>query len=49
MSTHTTRRSSGILVALSLCMGLQMTGFVMILPLFARRFESLAPAWKPSG
>jgi len=28
------------LVALSLCMALQMTGFVMILPLFARRFES---------
>lgn len=28
------------LTALSLCMALQMTGFVMILPLFARRFES---------
>ena len=28
------------LVALALCMALQMTGFVMILPLFARRFES---------
>jgi len=28
------------LVTLSLCMALQMTGFMMILPLFARRFDS---------
>jgi len=34
-----TRHTSPILVALALCMALQMTGFVMILPLFARRFE----------
>jgi MFS family permease len=39
MSTQPTRQSSAILVALALCMALQMTGFVMILPLFARRFE----------
>lgn len=40
MNARITRQSSGILVALSVCMALQMTGFVMILPLFARRFES---------
>lgn len=40
MNTQPTRQSTGILVALALCMALQMTGFVMILPLFARRFES---------
>lgn len=40
MNARITRPSSGILVALSVCMALQMTGFVMILPLFARRFES---------
>lgn len=40
MSAQTTRQSSNILLALALCMALQMTGFVMILPLFARRFES---------
>ena len=33
-------RSSRTLVALALCMGLQFTGFVTLLPLFARRFES---------
>ena len=40
MSTQPTRQSTAILIALSLCLALQMTGFVMILPLFARRFES---------
>lgn len=40
MNTQPTRRSTSILVALAVCMALQMTGFVMILPLFARRFES---------
>jgi MFS family permease len=40
MNAQPTRRSTGILVALAFCMALQMTGFVMILPLFARRFES---------
>ena len=40
MNTQPTRRSPAILVALAFCMALQMTGFVMILPLFARRFES---------
>ena len=34
------RQSFSILVAVALCMALQMTGFVMILPLFARRFDS---------
>lgn len=40
MNVQANRRSTGVLVALALCMALQMTGFVMILPLFARRFES---------
>jgi MFS family permease len=40
MNFSSTHRSSHILVALAFCMALQMTGFVMILPLFARRFES---------
>lgn len=40
MSTQTNRKSSNILIAMALCMALQMTGFVMFLPLFARRFES---------
>ncbi len=40
MNTPPAQRSTGILIALAFCMALQMTGFVMILPLFARRFES---------
>ena len=40
MNAQATERSTGVLVALALSMALQMTGFVMILPLFARRFES---------
>ena len=40
MNIQPNRRSTGILIALAVCMALQMTGFVMILPLFARRFES---------
>ncbi len=40
MSAQPARHSPSILVALALCMALQMTGFVMILLLFARRFES---------
>lgn len=40
MSTQTARRSTGVLVALALCMALQMTGFAVFLPLFALRFES---------
>lgn len=38
-----------ILAALALCMGLQMTGFVMILPLFARRFESFGAGVEALG
>ncbi len=41
MRTQKTLPPSGILVAVASCMALQMTGFVLILPLFARRFESL--------
>jgi len=40
MSTQTTRKFSSILVALAICVALQMTGFAIVLPLFARRFES---------
>src|SRR4029453_9865775 len=40
MSIQPPRQSRSILVAMACCMALQMTGFVMILPLFARRFES---------
>src|SRR5512134_857327 len=40
MNTSTARESSGRLAALALCMALQMTSFVITLPLFARRFES---------
>jgi MFS transporter, DHA1 family, multidrug resistance protein len=49
MSTQTPRQSSSILVALALCMALQMTGFVMILPLFARRFESFGAGVEALG
>lgn len=49
MSTETTRKPSHILVALAFCMGLQMTGFVMILPLFARRFESFGAGVEALG
>lgn len=41
MESQSTGSSPRIPVAPALCMALQMTGFVMILPLFARRFESL--------
>ena len=40
MTTQTTRQSPSILVALALCMALQMAGFAMFLPLFALRFDS---------
>jgi len=49
MNTQPTRQSTSILVALALCMGLQMTGFVMILPLFARRFESFGAGVEALG
>lgn len=48
MSTRTLQ-SPGILVAQGLCMALQMTGFVMILPLFARRFESFGAGVEALG
>jgi len=49
MSIRTARQFPGILAALALCMGLQMTGFVMILPLFARRFESFGTGVEALG
>ena len=39
MNRQRTRQSAAILVALALCYAFQMTGFVMIAPLFARLFE----------
>jgi MFS family permease len=49
MSTQNTRQSFSILIALSLCMALQMIGFVMILPLFAWRFESFGAGVEALG
>jgi MFS family permease len=49
MSPQTTRQSPSLLVALAFCMALQMTGFVMILPLFARRFDSLGAGVEALG
>lgn len=43
------RSRSGILVATAVCMALQMTGFVMILPLFARRFEDFGAGVEALG
>ena len=49
MNTQTTRQPHSILVALALCMALQMTGFVILLPLFARRFESFGAGVEALG
>lgn len=49
MSTPTIQQPRRILATLALCMGLQMTGFVMILPLFARRFESFGDGVEALG
>jgi DHA1 family tetracycline resistance protein-like MFS transporter len=49
MSTQTSQRTNSVLVALALCMALQTTGFVTILPLFARRFESFGAGVEALG
>jgi len=49
MSRETTRLSPSILAAMAFCMALQMTGFVMLLPLFARRFESFGAGVEALG
>jgi MFS family permease len=50
MNTQLTRKSpTSILVALALCMALQMIGFVMISPLFARLFESFGAGVEALG
>lgn len=49
MSLLTTRSSPAVLAALASCMALQMTGFVMILPLFARRFENFGAGVEALG
>ncbi|HEX6302834.1 MAG TPA: MFS transporter [Anaerolineales bacterium] len=49
MSAQTTRQPSSILAALASCMALQMTGFVMILPLFPRRFDSFGAGVEALG
>lgn len=43
------RSYAGVLTALAACMALQMTGFVMVLPLFARRFESFGSGVEALG
>lgn len=49
MKIQTTQLSPRILVALAFCMALQMTSFVMILPLFARRFDSFGAGVEALG
>jgi DHA1 family tetracycline resistance protein-like MFS transporter len=49
MGTRTTRQMPSILISLALCMALQMVGFVMILPLFARRFETFGAGVEALG
>lgn len=49
MNTRPARQTSSILIALAFCMALQMTGFVMLLPLFARRFESFGAGVEALG
>src|SRR5512134_574298 len=49
MSRQPTRQSPSILVILALCYAFQMTGFVMISPLFARLFESFGAGVKALG
>ncbi|NJC98447.1 MAG: hypothetical protein C3F07_21675 [Anaerolineales bacterium] len=50
MNSRTVRQTPiRILAGLALCMGLQMTGFVMILPLFARRFEGFGAGVEALG
>jgi MFS family permease len=46
---RTARRPSSILAALAICIVLQMTGFAMVLPLFARRFESFGAGVRALG
>lgn len=43
------RSALDILIVLSICMALQMTSFVMILPLFARRFNELGAGVEALG
>ena len=49
MNRQRTRQSAAILVALALCYAFQMTGFVMISPLFARLFESFGTGVQALG
>ena len=49
MSAQASRQSPRIFVALSFCMALQMTGFIMIQPLFARRLESFGAGIDDAG
>jgi len=49
MSAQTSRQSSKVLIAPALCMAMQMTGFAMILPLYARRFDSFGAGVEALG
>lgn len=48
MSTQTSRQTNSILVALALCMALQMTGFVIFCRCLPGASKVLGPAWQPS-
>lgn len=49
MSTQPTRQSPAILAAMAFCLALEMTGFWMLLPLFALRFDSFGAGVKAFG
>lgn len=49
MNPAAPRQSNNILASSALCMALQMTGFVMVIPLFARRFEELGAGVEALG
>jgi MFS family permease len=49
MSAQPARQTSSILISLAFCMALQMTGFVILLPLFTRRFESFGAGVEALG
>ena len=49
MIVPTARRPSSILAALAICIGLQMTAFAMVLPLFARRSENFGAGVQALG
>jgi len=49
MNVLSVRQSQGLLIVLAICMALQMTGLVILQPLFALRFESFGAGVKALG